>query len=439
MNTINGNNRPEVEFGNIENPNSSEIYNISDNNNYGNTDDYSNAERYSNTDNYNNADDYSDNTDSYNNTDSNNNGNGSAPVDTSVYSKTGKTIAGKPDRKRKKRSRLRISSALTITLLVVTCICVLGSLYIIKRCRMRIEVIDGKPTILTENQFKALKNATEDSVTEDIRQILKKRLESGDSATYLLRVYYPEYMVFMDEGIYKFTEIDNSLKMNKLKRENFHISDKGELTYSENGTVISHKGIDLSKYQGNVDFAKVKEDGVEYAIIRCGYRGYGSGAIVPDENWGKYAQGASDNGIKVGAYFFTQAITAEEAVEEANFVLDAIKPYNVTYPVVIDIEDVDNKNTRQKELSPKELTDVVIAFCDTVKAAGYTPMIYSNISYYGGKLEYSRLEEYDKWFASYTTTLYFPYEIAMWQYTSTGTINGINGNVDVNISFKDWN
>ncbi len=363
----------------------------------------------------------------------------SVPVDTSVYSNTGKTTAVKPNKKRKERRKLRISPILTIVLLIVTCICVLGSLYLIKRCKVRVEVIDGKPTILTGNQFNALKNAAEDSVTEDIRQLLKKRLESGDSATYLLRVYYPEYMVFMDEGIYKFTEIDNSLKMNTLKRENFNVSEKGELTYSENGTVTSHKGIDLSKYQGNVDFAKVKEDDVEYAIIRCGYRGYDSGTIIPDENWSKYAQNASDNGIKVGAYFFTQAVTVEEAVEEANFVINTIKPYNVTYPVVIDVEDVDNKTNRQKNLSPKELTDVVIAFCDAIKAAGYTPMIYSNINYYGGKLEYSRLEEYDKWFASYTTTLYFPYEIAMWQYTSTGSVNGITGNVDINISFKDWN
>lgn len=363
----------------------------------------------------------------------------SASVDTSVYSSTGSTATRTRRKKRKKRSRLKISPAVTIILLIITCISVLGSLYLIKRCKIRVEVIDGKPTILTGSQFNALKEAAEDSVTEDIRQLLKKRLASGDSATYLLRVYYPEYMVFMDKGIYKFTEIDNSLKMNKLKRENFKVSDKGELTYSENGAVTSHKGIDLSVYQGTVDFSKVKEDGVEYAMIRCGYRGYSSGAIMADNNWSKYAKDASDNGIKVGAYFFSQAASVDEAIEEANFVIDTIKPYNVTCPVAIDIEDVDNKTTRQENLSPKELTDIVIAFCDTIKAAGYTPMIYSNIIYYGGRLEYSRLEEYDKWFASYTTTLYFPYEIAMWQYTSTGTVNGISGNVDVNISFKDWN
>lgn len=363
----------------------------------------------------------------------------SASVDTSVYSSTGSTATRTRRKKRKKRSRLKISPAVTIILLIITCISVLGSLYLIKRCKVRVEVIDGKPTILTGSQFNALKEAAEDSVTEDIRQLLKKRLASGDSATYLLRVYYPEYMVFMDKGIYKFTEIDNSLKMNQLKRENFKVSDKGELTYSENGAVTSHKGIDLSVYQGTVDFSKVKEDGVEYAMIRCGYRGYSSGAIMADNNWSKYAKDASDNGIKVGAYFFSQAASVDEAIEEANFVIDTIKPYNVTCPVAIDIEDVDNKTTRQENLSPKELTDIVIAFCDTIKAAGYTPMIYSNITYYGGRLEYSRLEEYDKWFASYTTTLYFPYEIAMWQYTSTGTVNGISGNVDVNISFKDWN
>lgn len=428
MNQINDNNDLEVEF---EKP---EVTFAS-----GNPDFFENSSQ-----NYTSDDDIYTDTDS-----SGSDGNGSdssasdndisTPVDTSVYSNTGKTTSEKNGKRRKKRSRLRIPPALTFALLIVTCICVLGSIYLIKRCKVRIEVIGGKPEILTENQFKALKNTAEDSVTEDIRQLLKKRLESGDSATYLLRLYYPEYMVFMNEGIYKFTEINNSLKMNNLKRENFKVSDKGELTYSENGAVISHKGIDISLYQGNVDFAKVKNDGVEYAMIRCGLRGYDTGAIVQDKNWDKYARAANDNGIKIGAYFFSQANSVDEAVEEANFVINTIKPYNVTYPVVIDVEDVDNKTTRQKDLSPKELTDVVIAFCDTIKAAGYTPMIYSNINYYGAKLEYSRLEEYDKWFASYTTTLYFPYEIAMWQYTSTGTVNGISGNVDINISFKDWN
>ncbi len=367
-----------------------------------------------------------------------NSSNSSAAIDTSVYSPTGSTAAKKRSKKRKKRSKLKMSPVIAIILLIITCASVICSLYLIKRCKVRVEVIDGKPTLLTGKQFNAIKDAAEDSVTEDIRQLLKKRLESGDSATYLLRVYYPEYMVFMDKGIYKFTKIDNSLKMNKLKKENFNRADNGEMTYSENGAVTSHKGIDLSVYQGNVDFSKVKDDGIEYAIIRCGYRGYGTGAIAADSNWSKYAKDAKANGIKIGAYFFTQAISVDEAVEEANFVINAIKPYDVTYPVVIDVEDVDNKTSRQENLSPKELTDIVIAFCDTIKAAGYTPMIYSNINYYGARLEYSRLEEYDKWFASYSTSLYFPYEIAMWQYTNTGSVNGISGNVDINISFKDW-
>lgn len=365
----------------------------------------------------------------------------SGSVDTSVYNSSGRTLrpAEKQNRSRKKNiSSEGLFKLLSLILLVIACISIFFSVFLITRYKMKIEIIDGKPTFLTEKQFSALKKSAEDSVTEDVRELIKKRLSAGDSATYLLRIYYPEYIVFMNDGIYKFTKIDSTLRMNQLKKENFKVSENGELTYSENGQVISHKGIDLSKYQGNVNFSAVKNAGVEYAMLRCGYRGYDNGAIVTDPNFKTYAANAAANDIKIGAYFFSQAITTAEAVEEANFVLETVKPYHISYPIAIDIEDVAGKNPRQKELSKTELTDIVIAFCDTVKAAGYTPIIYANLAYFGDNLDYARLEAYDKWFASYTTTLYFPYEIAMWQYTNSGRIDGISGDVDINIGFKTW-
>ena len=130
-------------------------------------------------------------------------------------------------------------------------------------------------------------------------------------------------------------------------------------------------------------------------------------------------------------------LNKEEAIEEANYVLTLVKPYNITYPIAIDVEAIENDSFRQENLSASELTDVIIAFCDTIKAAGYTPLIYSNLLYFMDNVELERLEGYDKWFAGYqTASPYYPYKYAMWQYTSTGSINGVSGNIDINIAMK---
>ena len=171
-----------------------------------------------------------------------------------------------------------------------------------------------------------------------------------------------------------------------------------------------------------------------FLLIACG-----SGLLVKDTSFEKYITSALTNNVDVGVYFYTQAVSRDEAVEEANYVLDLIRPYNVTYPVAIDIEAIENDSFRQEKLSASELTDVVIAFCDTIKAAGYTPLIYSNLLYFMDNVELNRLESYDKWFAGYQTAApYYPYKYTMWQYTSTGTVPGVSGNVDINICFKNY-
>ncbi len=350
-----------------------------------------------------------------------------------------------PASTKKKSKKTRRKSPLLFIIAVIAVLSVACNIFLIVRYKIRIHMLDGKPTILSQNQYDAVKrNALEqieDELTsttkEEVRQTIKKRLAAGDSATYLLRVYYPEYIVYMDEGIYKFSAINAELKKNTLSKENFKVDEDGKISYSD-GNITSIKGIDVSKYQGNIDFAKVKATGVDYVMMRVAYRGYGDGKIVKDTKFDINATNATTNGLDMGVYFFSQATSKDEAVEEANYVLDAIKDYDVTYPIAIDIEEIANAEGRQEKLSATELTDVIIAFCDTIKNAGYTPMIYSNIRYFAGKVEYERLEDYDKWFASYSSQLYFPYEISMWQYSNTGSVDGISGDVDLNISFKKY-
>ena len=212
----------------------------------------------------------------------------------------------------------------------------------------------------------------------------------------------------------------------------------GRYEYIQDGEVVSICGIDVSKYQGTIDWEKVKAAGVEYAIIRLGYRGMNEGTLELDPYYFTNIKKANEAGVKVGVYFFSQAKNTEEAEKEAEFVLENIKKYDVTYPVVFDTEEVTTYAARANGLTRAERTDCCIAFCEKIKEAGYTPMIYANTRYMIMGLELERLNAYDKWFAYYGTNYTFPYEFTMFQYSDSGRIPGIDGDVDLDVSFVDY-
>lgn len=195
-------------------------------------------------------------------------------------------------------------------------------------------------------------------------------------------------------------------------------------------------GIDVSAYQGKIDWEQVADSGIEFAIIRMGYRGYAGGQLVEDKYARANLKGALDAGLDVGVYFFSQAISPEEAVEEAEFVLNIVKDYDITLPVVYDWEYI-NDTARTAGMDARTLTDCCIAFCDTVAEAGYSPMVYFN-SYQARTLMYlHELEAYPFWLALYSDRMTYPYRIEMWQYTCTGSVPGIEGDVDINVMFLD--
>lgn len=199
-------------------------------------------------------------------------------------------------------------------------------------------------------------------------------------------------------------------------------------------TTPSRLGIDVSVWQGQIDWKKVKAAGVDFAMIRVGYRGSEQGVLKEDT----YAQtnyaGATAAGIKVGAYFFSQAITVEEAVEEAKYLLNLIKDWKVDMPIVFDWEFVGG-GSRTDGITARTLTNCSKAFCDTVSAAGYKSMIYFNTDQSFNSLYLRELTDYKFWLAQYDTVLNYPYKIDMWQYTETGSVPGIKGNVDINLYF----
>ena len=209
------------------------------------------------------------------------------------------------------------------------------------------------------------------------------------------------------------------------------IMDGNKVTLKTGTAVL---GIDVSTWQNDINWEKVKKAGVEFAIIRLGYRGTSVGSIFADDTAKKNYEGATNAGIKVGGYFFSQAITVEEAIEEANFVLDMIKDWDIQMPIVFDWEFM-GEDARTYQMDARLLTDCTKAFCDTIRDAGYEPMIYFNVNQGNTLLFLEELVEYRFWLAMYESEMVYPYKIDMWQYTQTGSVSGIAGNVDMNLYF----
>ncbi len=196
-------------------------------------------------------------------------------------------------------------------------------------------------------------------------------------------------------------------------------------------------GIDVSYHQREIDWEQVAATDVELVMVRAGYRGYGkSGKLVEDELAKENIKQARKAGLDVGAYFFSQAVNVEEAEEEARMLLDIIKGLEITLPVVYDWEYI-SAEARTANVDPRTLTDCALAFCAIVEDAGYTPMVYFN-TYQGNHMMYlAELKQYDFWLAWYSDRMVYPYKLRMWQYTDSGRVPGIQGNVDLNVWFPE--
>ena len=288
---------------------------------------------------------------------------------------------------------------------------------------------------MVESAVKEAEERTSEEVSGAFLNRMKELMTSGGGTTEMLRTFFPDEVVLADAGQYYFFPILEDLAKNTYNPESFMADGDGVVHYYEEGERISRKGIDVSRYQDKIDWEKVADDEVDYAFVRLGIRGYTEGEILEDETFQTNIEGALKNDIDVGVYFFTQAMSEEEAEEEAEFVIESIASYKVTYPVVIDVEAVTSANARSNDLSKEDRTKYCIAFCEKVKEAGYTPMIYGNLKTFMLLLDIEQLEEYDKWFAYYDEAYYFPYDFKIWQYTNKGKVSGIKGDVDLNVSF----
>lgn len=244
--------------------------------------------------------------------------------------------------------------------------------------------------------------------------------------------------IFLDEGDYGEIWLPVlpgvpvcSYDMDKLVHRN------GRMYYEENG-VSSALGVDVSEFQGEIDWETVKASGIDFAIIRAGFRGYESGRVVADTMFHQNMDGAIAAGLDVGIYFYSQAVTPEEAREEAVFTMELAEGYDLTYPVVYDWEVVTGSQARTDGISVDALTACTVAFCETLEEGGFHPMVYQNKRTSLLKLDLQQLTDYDFWLAEYREKPTYYYHYDMWQYCSDGTVPGISGTVDMNICFKEY-
>lgn len=226
------------------------------------------------------------------------------------------------------------------------------------------------------------------------------------------------------------------MPLNPYDRSGFSVDGRGRVAYEKNGQPAK-TGVDVSTYQKEIDWQAVAGDGIDFAILRLGYRGYTEGGLFMDSTFETNLRGALDAGLDVGVYFFSQAITPEEAEEEANYVLSVVEGYDIRYPIAFDWEPISpGSNARTDGLDNDTLTRCAGAFCAKVKEAGYRPAVYFNQSLGYLRYDLRELTEYNLWLAEYGSQPDFYYHFDLWQYSHTGQVAGIQGDVDLDLDLR---
>lgn len=239
------------------------------------------------------------------------------------------------------------------------------------------------------------------------------------------------------DGTEEWSNISSFITKNKYDENGFIYKDP-IMKYYENGKNISYMGVDISKETGLVDFVKLKNAGVQFVMLKVGARGYGNGQLTVDDTFTDYIQKASEAGLDIGVYFYSQAITKEEALEEANLVYENIKDYHLVYPIAFDMEKVSGDAARTDFLTREEKSNLALIFLDALKNVGYKGIIYGNKEWLIKEINLSTVGTYDIWLSQEGEKPDYPYKYSMWQYTQSGTIDGINGDANLDICFINY-
>ncbi|MDE5932755.1 MAG: Ig-like domain-containing protein [Lachnospiraceae bacterium] len=299
-------------------------------------------------------------------------------------------------------------------------------------------------------QVKVTRNYTGDTVTKlkdkDGNQIYVKNSE-GKYVEAVYADYYKDQMLYLRkanaECFYTGWQTIDGYTYFYDKNGNYvtgeQIIQGAKYSFDSQGRMSNNSGtlgIDVSKWNGSIDWNAVKNSGVSYVIIRCGYRGSSTGALIEDPKFVSNIKGAKAAGLKVGVYFFSQAVNEVEAVEEASMALNLVSGYGLEYPIFLDVEA---SNGRGDKIDVATRTAVCKAFCATIQNSGYTAGVYANTTWFTTKINAGSLTGYKIWLAQYASApTYTATKYDMWQYTSKGSVSGISGSVDMNISYLNY-
>lgn len=304
---------------------------------------------------------------------------------------------------------------------------------------------DIEEPVLEEQQTKQGENGQlerQETETEDTQLEDREENQGGNDAEGKLKnteqgmeIESPQILKFVDAwGEWHETEINPNVKKHSYQWQ--YLTRDGEAFQYEDEAYYTRKGIDVSHHQGSIDWNQVKEAGYEFVFVRMVYRGYGSeGSLNLDKAYLDNILGAQAAGMDVGIYVFSQAVNETEAIEEAQMVIDYLKDIELQLPVVFDPELIRDDTARTDEVTGEQFTKNAIAFCEQVKSAGYTPMIYSNMVWEAELFDLEKLQEYPIWYADYEPVPQTPYEFQFWQCSEDGTVPGIQGKVDIDVQF----
>lgn len=243
-------------------------------------------------------------------------------------------------------------------------------------------------------------------------------------------------MVINRDGSEEWVMLSKKMPVNSIDPEKIQPKDK-YLTY-EDDEITCYTGIIVDKQQGIIDYNKVKKAGIDFAMVRLGQRGYQTGTLSLDEHFAQNMQGASNAGLNIGILFTTQAITEEEALEEAEYVIDYLKDYEITYPVALYTGYVGEEEARADELGKFVRTKILKVFLDRIKEAGYVPMIAADKLWLLKNMELSIANDYDVWFLGEGDAPDYPYKMSMWQYTTSTSVSGLVGTARISMSLVDY-
>ena len=295
------------------------------------------------------------------------------------------------------------------------------------------EKVEG--TVYTDGQIEKIKYEASQQERNRILLDIQSSFESGNSTISMLRDLFPGDLVVMWEGRYYFYPVDRNLQMNPFSATDFKLVENGGMEYiGEDPSVKVNRGVDVSSLNGEIDWTKVSEDRIAFAMIRAAVRN-SDGELERDEMFEENMNGAKSVGIRTGCYVDLDAAAEEDAGKIADFVLEhlGMTQQEMGAPIAVRVQIPDNSSSLSGH-TREEWTQGVKAFCSKIKKAGYEPVIYANTAAFHMLLNMSELEEFDKWIADYGDYLYFPYKFRCWQYSLKGTVDGIEGDVALDLS-----